>query len=567
MSRRIVIILLFLLGLPSLLTAAQNALHYGFRQVGSDDGLSASYVKSIAQDSNGFMWFGTKNGLNRYDGVSVKTFNCHDKKAGKRNNNIGAIYENGDGNLWIGTDRGVYIFDPRTEVFTKLDVKSKEGVSIDDWVGTIAGDDKGNVWIMVPNQGVFRYGDGRLYYYEVTDHKGDKDKVPTCMAITGQGGVFVGTNRQGLFYYDSQNGNFRKITSDRGDFDVLYLATASFMDGLPNGELCIVTHEGHVFRINPQARTVNKINFSRDGNIFPYSLKCVDNEIWVGTSDGILVLGASDDSESEISRNTMGSRSLSDNTVTSIFMDRDHDVWAGTMFGGAILVQRSGIIFEKYLADTSYRGLTSNRIRGMAVDEKGNVWIGTEESGLNILDPVTGQVRKVDMPYQNTRITLCVKAIGDEVYAGFVRGGCMVYRNGLCSNTIGRELPQSGNDVYSVLKDRDGNFWLAASWGLYRKANGSNEYRKVSELGDCWILDMIEDSKGHIWFASMGDGIWRYSPSDRKYRHYPYDESHRNGLWSNSISSVYEDGKGRIWFSTDRGGLVTYDQDKDSFRT
>ena len=567
MSRRIVIILLFLLGLPSLLTAAQNALHYGFRQVGSDDGLSASYVKSIAQDSNGFMWFGTKNGLNRYDGVSVKTFNCHDKKSGKRNNNIGAIYENADGNLWIGTDRGVYILDPRTEIFTKFDVKSKGGVGIDDWVGTIAGDDKGNVWIMVPNQGVFRYGEGRLDYYGVTDHKGDKDKVPTCMAITSQGGVFVGTNRQGLFYYDPQNGNFRKLTSDRGDFDVLHMATASFMDVLPNGEVCLVTHEGHVFRINPQARSVNKINFSRDGNIFPYSLKCVDNEIWVGTSDGIFVLGTSDNSESEISRNTMGSRSLSDNTVTSIFMDRDHDVWAGTMFGGVNLVQRSGIIFERYQADASSRGLTSNRIRGMAVDEKGNIWIGTEESGVNMLDPFTGHVRKIDLTHPNTRITLCVKAIGDEVYAGFVRGGCMVYRNGQYSYSIGQELPQSGNDVYSVLKDRDGNFWLAASWGLYRKDIGSNEYRKVGDLGDCWILDMMEDSKGNIWFASMGDAIWRYSPSDRKYRHYPYDESHRNGLWSNSISSVYEDGKGRIWFSTDRGGLVMYNRNKDNFRS
>ena len=119
--------------------------HYAFKQIGSDEGLSSSYVKAIAQDANGFIWFGTKNGLDRFDGISVRTFYCRDEKAERGNNNIGAIYEDDDHNLWIGTDRGVYIFNYHTEEFSMLDIVSANGVMVEDWIQTIQGDKSGNI--------------------------------------------------------------------------------------------------------------------------------------------------------------------------------------------------------------------------------------------------------------------------------------------------------------------------------------------------------------------------------------------------------------------------------------
>lgn len=546
---------------------AAGVLHYGFRQIGSDEGLSASYVKAVAQDSNGFIWIGTKNGLDRYDGVSIKSFNCHDEKAGTGNNNIGSIYVADDNLIWLGTDRGVYVFDPVTESFSFINLSSPEGVRMEDWVMYISGDGNGNVWILIPNQGIFRHSDGKLKYYSVTNHHGDKEKLPLSCVVTKQGNVFVGTNMQGLFYYDPHSDTFRKMNNERGDFDILNYVTSSYLDELPDGRLCIISHNGHIFTADPTERTVNKLLFSRDGKFFPYSLKCVGNEIWVGTSEGVFILSASDNSEHEISRRTMGSHSLSDNTVSCIFVDRDNNVWAGTMFGGVNLIQRFGLVFERYRADSSERGLSSNRVRGMAVDNSGNIWIGTEEAGLNVLNPKTGTVDHLWQSGQNNKITLCVKTFSNNVYAGFGRSGCAVFKNGEYLETLGTSLLQSGNDVYSVLEDSRGNLWMAAAWGLYRRDNGSSQFRKIEDLGDSWILDILEDTTGKIWFASMGDAIWSFNPVSGKFRHYPYDDAHKNGLRTNSISNVFEDSRGTIWFSTDRGGLVRFNPKTDSFIT
>lgn len=542
--------------------------HYAFRHIGSDEGLSSSYVKAIAQDSNGFIWFGTKNGLDRFDGISVKTFNCRDEKAERGNNNIGAIYEDNDRNLWIGTDRGVYIFNPHTEKFTVLDIVSSNGVMVEDWIQSIQGDKAGNIWILAPNQGVFKIHEGKLEYYSVTNHEGNKEKLPLSLAVTSRGNVIVGTNNQGLYFYDSQTNMFRKMGVNNPSFRKLDGVLAQYLEELPDGSLAVGTRLGELFRIDPSTLSLSEIKFSKHGDVFLYSAKCVGNELWLGTTEGIFAININNGTENELSKNTMGRRSMSDNTVTSLFVDSDKNVWAGTMFGGVNHIQRSGLIFEKYAADITQRGLTSNHIRGIAIDSKGKVWIGTEEAGLNVLDPETGKIRKLPQENQDNRITLCVEAIDNKIYAGFVRGGCIVMdESGNRIGTVGTDLLKTVNDVYSVFKDNADNLWVGASWGLYRRDKGSDTFVRIDDVGYSWVCDMLQDSKGIIWIASMGEGIWSYNPITNTYRHYAFDEAHSNGLCSNSISSITEDSKGRLWFSTDRGGLALYQPDSDSFET
>ena len=550
------------------LTEAQARQHYAFTQIGSDQGLSASYVKAIAQDANGFIWFGTKNGLDRFDGVSIRDFNCRDAEAGRGNNNIGAVYVADDGDIWVGTDRGVYIFDPHTETFKVLDIVSPNGVMVEDWVQTITGDKEGNKWILAPNQGVFKYSNGKMEYYSVTNHGGNKEKLPVSLLVTSNGDVLVGTNNQGLYVYAPQTNLFRKVKGDDGAFDGLDSVMALYLDELPDGSVVIATRDGRLFHVSPSLKHLSEIRYSKQGRSYLHSMMCAGDEIWLGTTEGVHTVKMADGQEEEISLHTMGHRSISDNTVTSLMADRDGNIWAGTMFGGVNHIQRSGLIFEKYGSDTSLRGLSSNHIRGMAVDSRGNVWIGTEEAGINRLDPKTGIVTHLPTDNANERITLCIEANGGNVYAGFARGGCVIMtEDGVRVGTIGTDLLKSVKDVYCVLNDRDGNIWLGASWGLFRKDRGASLFEKIEDVGESWIYDMHQDSKGIVWIASMGQGIWIYNPSTGAYRHHAYDENHSNGLCSNSVSSITEDSKGNIWFSTDRGGLALYLPASDSFRT
>lgn len=545
-----------------------GAVHYGFKQIGSDDGLSASYVKAIAQDSDGFMWIGTKNGLDRYDGISTRTFPCRDEKASRGNNNIGAIYEDRDRNLWVGTDRGVFLFDPRTEKFTALDVQSPNGVKAEDWVQTIQGDATGNIWILIPNQGVFRYREGKIEYYSVTNHNGDKDKLPVSLLVTENGNVYVGTNRQGLFFYDPQTNRFRRLGKNVSSMTELDGVVMQGLVELPDGTVCVTTLHGEVYCVDPVEKSVRPLKYSRSGQTLVHSMVCIDNELWLGTTEGILIVDVNGDREREISLSSMGYRSLADNTIMAIMKDRDGNVWAGTMFGGVSFIQRSGMIFEKYCADFTRRGLTSNHIRGLDADSRGRIWIGTEDAGLNILDPATGEVTRLPMEHPDNKIILCLKSAGDRMYAGCVKGGCVVMsQDGRQVGRLGTDLLASTSDVYSIYEDKGGNLWMGASWGLYRRDKGSDNFMAVEDVGYGWIFDILQDSRGMIWIASMGDGIWNYNPATGHYKHYAYDEAHTNGLRSNSISSVAEDSKGRLWFSTDRGGLVLYDPSSDSFRS
>lgn len=162
---------------------AQDRSDFYFTHVNGENGLSASNVKAILQDSYGFMWFGTKNGLNRYDGTSILQFNCDDLVAGVGNHNIAALFEDNKRNLWVGTDRGVYIYDPRIDVFTHFSLSTREGITVDNWVAEILSDSLDNIWILIPDQGIFRYKDEKLSFYSLTNKDNLKNNNPECICV------------------------------------------------------------------------------------------------------------------------------------------------------------------------------------------------------------------------------------------------------------------------------------------------------------------------------------------------------------------------------------------------
>ena len=127
------------------------------------------------------MWFGTKNGLNRYDGTSILQFDCDDLEEGTGNHNIGALFEDKERNLWVGTDRGVYIYNPAVDVFKRFKIASSEGITLDNWVAEILSDSLDNIWVLIPDQGLFRYKDGKVHHYSLLDKDNLKNNNPECI--------------------------------------------------------------------------------------------------------------------------------------------------------------------------------------------------------------------------------------------------------------------------------------------------------------------------------------------------------------------------------------------------
>ena len=547
------------------LGAEAYAKPFGVTHFDNTSGLSSSNVKAICQDNYGLIWVGTKNGLNRYDGVSMHPYIVIDKEAGRGNNNVSALYNDPSGILWVGTDRGVFKFNPQTEIFTVVNGKSKDNVSPDDWVEKIGADKDGNVWALIPNQGVFRF-DPEMHtdFYSITNHGGDKDRVPSVLMITDKGKVMVGTNRNGLYVYDKESNTFQNMGKGRPEFDTLTEAAICALVDDKRGSIYVMQQNGKAYTLSVSDEILVPIQLPLPENVYVRTAAMVDNELWIGTAHGLYVLDLTTKAVEYLDDSRPGSNRLPDNIIMSIMPDSENNMWIGTMYGGVAHLRRQGLVFENFTRNTSPLGFGSQRLRGLATDKDGKIWIGSEEDGLSVFDPATHSITHPVCSSSRQRVCLFITRHGDDMVAGFHRGGADVFSNGHAVRNFGSDL-LNPSSIYSMLEDSHGNLWVSADYGIFMKGADSDSFTPIKGMETTWANKIIEDSKGTIWIASIGEGVWAYNPKTRKLKNYPYYEDHRNGLRSNSINSVMEDSSGHLWFSTERGGLAKYNPSEDNF--
>ena len=557
-------ILFLLAGLLKLQASSDRGIsNYYFSHISGENGLSQSNVKSIIQDSYGFMWFGTKNGLNRFDGTSIVQMDCDDFVAGTGNHNISALFEDKERQLWVGTDRGVYRYNPALDVFTVVDLKTADGINMNNWVANIVADSVGNIWVVIPDQGVFRYKDQKLYFYEVTNKKNFKTEAPDCICVRANSEVWVGTWGVGLFRYNPKTDKFEQHCEDK---------KGRSLKGKNINAICdygdwigIAIHEGEVMKYNPSTDELVTIDIPEASHTFIRNVMCFDNELWVGTHEGLFVVNEKKNRIAHLQQDLMRPFSLSDKIIYTIYRDREGGTWLGTMFGGVDYLPHHNLLFDKYVPGSDSNSLSTKRVREISMDTQGNIWIGTEDNGVNMLDVTTGKVKKIS----DGKITLAMLVQGNQAFCGLFKQGLDVIQlpEGAVSHYSYEQLGIGEGSVYSFFIDRKGNRWIGTGWGLYKAAPGSFAFRKVDEVGYDWIFDTFEDKDGTLWFASMGSGLWRYTPGKSLFKKYVNEEGKKNSLSSNSVSSVMQDSQGRIWISTDRGGICRYNPASDDFTT
>lgn len=549
-----------------LLTNANPAAQYNFRHIDSSDGLSANNVKCILHDSLGFMWFGTKNGLNRYDGSTLRVYECYDQELNRGNNNIGALYEDEDSTLWIGTDRGIYRYDPHADRISFVDLTPDDGVMPNNWVQAIVGDRKGSVWALLPDEGVYLYKDGTVKHFVFADSSKFKKVYPTDICVSKDGNVWVTVSSDGLYKYRPDTGNFVKVKTQ----DLPLVNDSNFFGAICEssaGNIIAGTNNGIIYEYDPRNETFRKLPFSGSRNTYLRDILCFDDELWIGTQSGLYILNLINGNEKFINENPLDPFSLSDNTVYHIYRDNDGGAWIGTIFGGVSYMPRRKFSFTNYgIKD----GLSGRLVLGVTSDRQGHIWIGTETSGINLLDPATGRVSTPSYSSQHDKIVISMASYDGIIYSALSRAG--LFKINPESQTATKIFPLGGEideNVYSYLIDSDGNEWVGLSFALYRRRHGEETFQHMTETGYDWIYCIHEASDGTIWIGTMGNGIWRHNKANGSFKAYTYDQDSTkpNGLRSNSINSIMEDSDGHLWFSTDRGGLSRYDSETDSFVT
>lgn len=522
------------------------------------------------------MWFGTKDGLNRYDGYRFKIFrrDSNDPKS-IGNNFIRSLYLADNGKIWVGTDAGLYIYNPEDESFTQFKVKTSNGYSINREVNDIKADNNGNIWIGVNWQGLFKYNlkKGELMLYQANEKS--KNAISSnsvwsiCVDIDGI--VWIGMLQGGLNMLNPKTNSIKTfIIGNNKDTDDIYKIKE---DGTEN--ILVGTMNGGVYRFNRVTHAFTPFIQEQNKSLFVRDIFFADkNEIWLGTESGLYIYNKATKATTKI-RQTFGDKySLSCNAIYSIFKDRDGGIWIGTYFGGVNYLSKQNNSFEKYYPSSSTNGLSGKAVREICEDREGNIWIGTEDNGLNKFNPATKQFKQYlpsnsKISYHNIHGLLLD---GDNLWIGYFTKGIDVYniKSGQIKHisTTTSPLKISDNNAFSFCKDSRGNIWIGTISGLNYYDKQKNSIEHVKKIGSkTFIYDIKEDSRGIMWFGTYGNGLYSFNPRTNEWHNYRSNKMDNSSLSFDKIIGLFEDSKHNLWINTEGGGACVYSYKTDKFKT
>lgn len=526
-----------------------------------NDGLSRNMVAAITQDQMGFMWFGTRNGLNRFDGHNFKIY--YRSEGGLEGNDISSLLTTEDGSLWIGGGTGLYKYDFSNESFKRIVIKASDGVEIRSNVNQICA--LGNDLVIVSD----RQG---LFFYDTAEDKLTHNPFENHLTITAvtcdtKQRIWLSFYNNGLFYVDKSLKNEKKL---------IIPADAQFFEGVPirgiiateQNQLIIGTEGKGVFMLNLNTMAVTSLfeDMSDKGKVV-HALARRENDIIVATEDGIYVYEMLTHNTSHYQHEPSNPMSLADNSIQSLYCDNKGGIWIGTYFGGVCYSPNKMMLFDGFFprmdVSNSIRG---RRVREIVEDNQGYIWIGTEDGGLNRFNPATGEFNffKESSVFSNIH-GLCV--VGDKLWVGAYSYGVVIIdtRTLKITQTItaqpGKEHTLLDNDIFAIEKTHDGNIYLGTLGGLCRY-NSNDEVQYIDEVPHSIIYDIHEDRKGNLWTVIYGSSISCRKASSGKWVSYSTANSK---LPAKNVLNVEELSDGTILVTTDDSGILRYNAKKDVF--
>jgi signal transduction histidine kinase/ligand-binding sensor domain-containing protein/DNA-binding response OmpR family regulator len=567
------VLLAVILALNASVGYSQNAT-YRFKKNTTDIGLSHHHVTCSLEDKTGFMWIGTVEGLNRFDGYSFKPyFHSETDSTSISSNRIQCLLLDQEGNLIVGSTSGLNYYNEIKNSFSKIPLITKKGNFSNTTINDLKRDAKGNIWVS-SNRGLFildknkniikHYTQGFLQGEIIGHLLIDKDqnvwigepKVISKLNVkTGKLTVYPITERfkidrdppvntiiqdsKGRIWFASNQAGFSLLNEERKKFEYYPLKSISPNDVLRN-----------------RVRAIKEDDNGR---------------LWLGTFDGLIIFDPDSEYEVKIVQNHNNPYSISDNGITSIDSDSHGNYWLGTYYGGISYFDKNFNIFNHYQYTGTNKGLSYNVISFITESEDGKIWIATDRGGLNLFDGKSQTFQffnQQDNPSGSASNHIMEIELGKKgnVWVGTLYGG--VFSFDLKTETfspLNFHIDDPNDLGYKRIKalkvDHKGNLWIAHALGLhYYDVNQRKTLKYASELKGTKIHNTLntifEDSNNTIWLAlNQSDGLVKLEDENWEHTKYPIP----------NVTCIFED-EDFIWLGTSNNGLFRLNTKTESIK-
>lgn len=502
--------------------------------------LSQNTVASILQDHNGFLWIGTRNGLNRYDGVNMITYEYDESDSTSLSNDyIRTVFEDSENRLWVGTmGGGICLYNEDSDAFERFRVKNMPEYLREASVKAFLEDENKNLWFGTEKFGLHYYnritGEIKSYQKNLDDPFSISSNHITGIEKDNMNNLWVATWGGGLNLFDINSQRFIVYMHDDTKPESIVSNVIRKLYKTKKGEIYLGTHGGldkleyhesgrYVFVHQELDSELGK----RGTRVILSILEDQKNQLWVGTENGGLnVINLQSGKSQLYTFDPRREHSLQNNSVWSLYQDNTGIVWVGTFNKGIFKIDEQSSKFEHFRHNAHFsNSLSSNAVSCFAEDKHHNVWIGTDGGGLN---------------YWNVQ-----------------ENTFKAYTTQTKPNALTKDA------ILSLLLDSNENLWIG-TWdgGVNLKRKGSNRFERFEiehpinkSKGFENVFAIHEDRKGRIWFSAFRDGLYAYDPSDHSFIGFNHDPDNPHSISSDYVRAILEDSEGFLWVGTEGGGL------------
>ncbi|MCF0052166.1 response regulator [Dyadobacter sp. LJ53] len=567
-----------------------------FRHLTTGQGLSQNNVTCIAKDRRGFMWFGTPDGLNKFDGYTFTVYrNDPGNPQSISHNYIHAILEDKRGIMWIATDGGgLSRFDSDTDTFTNYRHKAGDDNSLaNNAVHAIDQDKNGNIWLGTIGGGISVLNPEKNTFRNYSANSGVpgslSHNVVSDITVDRQGTVWIATSGGGLNRFNPATNSFLTFKNIPGDPASLSNDDLNEVFEDSRGRLWVATEGGGLNLLNRITGTFTVFKH-RDGqpglshNDVISLEEDKNGKLWIGTRNGgINVLQEGNAfSHFRYDKNDVGG--LNNGSIYTMFCDPQGTMWIGTYSGGINVMDHEPLKFGLYKTSTiAPQSLNNDNVLTVMEDFEGKVWAGTDGGGINVLDRKTNQITHFthDPNNENSVASNYVIAICEDearnIWIGNYKGGLSLYDRKTASF---RNLNKSDNpasavyaNIHVVINDESRRcLWIGTSRGLlkYDKVSGKvSEFRANANIpgsiSNDVILSVFVDSEKKLWVGTEGSGLNLYNEKNNRFTTFRSDPKQAKSLSNNQVNAIFEDKNRQLWVATS-GGLNLYNKQNSTFK-